>query len=285
MQVAGFVGDGGDILLVAYGELGEGGAVVGTAEGFLGQDVCGNLAGGIELGYLVVFLNHPEAAVGVGIDLGGAATFAAVSISFTGGVLQRDGVHIVVAATVLDFEVYDFVGSVFGEPYTAVVERSAECYGSTADDSGSVFLYQYARFGCIVVPDVNAEVLGGCDDIGSDELIVGYSETAEFAECATEVIHRECTFVLARLGIENIHCNVAPVFAVEDIEVVVYQCDIAVGRCGGDEAGPARGVVLVGGVYPFLGELVLMGCDVFEQGDGGFACTVEGYGDVGCTLA
>ncbi len=191
LQVAGLVGDSSNVLLIAYGELGESGAVYGAAEGFLGQDFCCNLAGGIELGYLVVLLNHPECAVGVGVDLGSSAAVFAVSVCLTGGIFQGDGVHIVVAATVLNLEVYDFVGVLFGEPYTTVVERSAECYGSTGDDAGCVFLDQYTRLGAIVVPDVYAEVLFFRNDIGSDELAVGYGEASEFAESVAEVSHGE----------------------------------------------------------------------------------------------
>ena len=66
---------------------------------------------------------------------------------------------IVIAATILDLEVYNLIGTFFGEPYTAVVERTAECYGSTGDDTGFIFLHQYTRCGCIVVPNVYAEVL------------------------------------------------------------------------------------------------------------------------------
>ena len=229
MQVAGLVGDGGDVSLVAYGELGESCAVGGSAERFFGQDFVCNLAGSVELGYLVVFLGHPEAAVGVGIDLGSTTAVAAVCICFAFSVFQRYGVHIVVAAAVFDFEVYDFVGAVFGEPYSAVVERSAESYGSTGDDACAVFLDEYARCGCIVVPNVYAEVLGGCYDVGGDEFAVGYGETAEFAESTSEVGHGERAFVLAVLGVDDVHCDITPVFAVEYIKLVTNQSNVTVG--------------------------------------------------------
>lgn len=65
-DIAGLVGDSGDVLLVAYVKGSECCTVTRATESFCGQNFIGNLAGSVELGNLAVFLYHPEAAVGVG---------------------------------------------------------------------------------------------------------------------------------------------------------------------------------------------------------------------------
>ena len=144
-DIAGLVGNGGDVLLVAYVEGSECCTITRASESCCRKYFIGNLAGGVEFGDVAVFLYHPEAAISVGINLGSTTTVTTVCVGFTLGVLQCDSMDIVIAATILDLEVYNLIGTFFGEPYTAVVERTAECYGSTGDDTGCIFLHQYTR--------------------------------------------------------------------------------------------------------------------------------------------
>ncbi len=89
------------------------------------------------------------------------------------------------------------------------------------------------------------------NDIGSDELAVGYGEASEFAESVAEVSNGECTLVRAFLCIDDVHGYIAPVLTIENIEIVTDKSDITVCRLRSVERCPARSVVLIGRVDPF----------------------------------